>query len=190
MGQAVFSAKLVERWLEPRSVRSVALRSADDSELHPLLEPFGVEVIALEGFTVRREGKAPKPALREAYWRKIGGTLVERFPICGPGVTHGAHYAEAIILPGNETRRAKPDEIQIDGQDVVVVQTNDGLGMWVSGQAVFTLELLRRHFRPRSSRSFAVVRRDDEVIRGLYDESPDVEPVVLHSEGASSGSEL
>src|SRR5262245_32683475 len=61
MGQAVFSGKLVEQWLEPRSVRSVAVCSADDSELHPLLDRFGVEVVVLGGLIVRREGKAPRP---------------------------------------------------------------------------------------------------------------------------------
>lgn len=47
MGQALFSAELVER-LEPRSVRSVALCRKDDAVMRPMLERFkGMEVVVI-----------------------------------------------------------------------------------------------------------------------------------------------
>lgn len=39
MGQALFSARLMERF-EPRTIRSIALCARDDAELRPLLEGF------------------------------------------------------------------------------------------------------------------------------------------------------
>ena len=44
MGQAVFSPKLMERF-KPASLRSVAICTATDAVLEPLLKPFGVEVV-------------------------------------------------------------------------------------------------------------------------------------------------
>jgi hypothetical protein len=50
MGQALFSAELVRRF-EPASVRSVALCTADDSALRPLLTPYPhVEVVVMPEF--------------------------------------------------------------------------------------------------------------------------------------------
>lgn len=45
MGQALFSARLMERF-GPRSIRSVALCARDDAELRPLLEVYpGLSVV-------------------------------------------------------------------------------------------------------------------------------------------------
>jgi len=47
MGQTFFSAELVRRF-RPASIRSIALCTADDSVLRPLLERYpGIEVIVL-----------------------------------------------------------------------------------------------------------------------------------------------
>ena len=45
MGQAFFSRVLIEDRFEPRSVRTVALCAADDAELRPIAERFGIEVV-------------------------------------------------------------------------------------------------------------------------------------------------
>jgi hypothetical protein len=47
MGQAVFSAKLMERF-KPRSIRSVAICTKGDAVLEPLLAPYDVEVVVCE----------------------------------------------------------------------------------------------------------------------------------------------
>lgn len=85
-----------------------------------------------------------------------------------------AYRAEAIILPEGETRRASPDEsISLDGKRVIGVQTNLGLGMYVTGQALITGLLTEKYHRPASLESVAVVPRDDVVIRSFFEEHPD-----------------
>ena len=46
MGQALFSGELIRRF-NPKSIRSVLICSADDSVLHPLLEPFNIEIVVI-----------------------------------------------------------------------------------------------------------------------------------------------
>jgi hypothetical protein len=47
MGQAVFSAELMRK-LNPRSVRSIALCTQDDSALHPLLDAYpNVDIVIM-----------------------------------------------------------------------------------------------------------------------------------------------
>lgn len=50
-GQAYFSKLLVERRFKPRSVRSVAVCTATDSELEPVAAEHGVEVVVMDGGT-------------------------------------------------------------------------------------------------------------------------------------------
>jgi hypothetical protein len=173
-GQAVFSPGLVRDWLPVRSVTSVAVCSESDDELRRLIESLGVEVVVLAGYAARKEGKSPLRPLRERYWKALGGTLVERYPIAA------GHHAEALILPDWETQKLAPGSaVPIDGEHVVIVQTNAGLGMYVTGQALLTYELLQKHHRPAELRSVAVVPRDDMVIRHLYDPFPFLERRVL-----------
>ena len=46
LGQAVFSAELAKRF-NPKSIRSVAICSQDDSVLRPLADAYGVEVVVI-----------------------------------------------------------------------------------------------------------------------------------------------
>jgi hypothetical protein len=103
---------------------------------------------------------------------------------CIAPALHTAHYAEAIILPDRETGRAGSDEqITLGGERVIVVSSNGGLGMYVTGHAVLTAELMRWHHpNARIVKSVALVPRDDSAIRPLYDAFPDVEPEVLPPE--------
>jgi hypothetical protein len=182
-GQGIFSRYLATLRFPDSSVESVVVCSADDSELRPLVESFGVQIVILGGFAAPVEKKAPVAALREQYWRTVGGTLVERFLIVDPTATSAAHYAEAIILPERDTRRAAPDEhLTIGHEPVIILSSNGGLGMYVTGHALLTAELLRRHHPTVTMvKSVAVVPRDDAVIRGLYDPFAHVERIVLSS---------
>jgi hypothetical protein len=45
MGQAFFSRELIKACAAPRSVRTVALCSADDAVLRPIAERFGIEIV-------------------------------------------------------------------------------------------------------------------------------------------------
>jgi hypothetical protein len=45
MGQAFFSRELIKACAAPRSVRTVALCSADDAVLRPIAERFGIDIV-------------------------------------------------------------------------------------------------------------------------------------------------
>ena len=45
MGQSLFSRELIKLCAAPRSVRTIALCSADDAVLRPIAERFGIEIV-------------------------------------------------------------------------------------------------------------------------------------------------
>jgi hypothetical protein len=103
------------------------------------------------------------------YWQRVGGTLVEEFPMvrAGPGV--GARRADGLIILGTEPRLAEPSEIDtLDGEDVIVIQTKASrLGMYLMGQALFSRHLVEERFDAKSVRSVALCQADDDVLRPL-----------------------
>ena len=120
--------------------------------------------------------------MTRAYWKKVGGTLVEEFPVVRRTSTNGARYLDAIILPNGENRIAHWEDIEVEGQDVIVVQTKaKRLGMYLLGQAVFSAGLIKR-FNPSSVRSIALCRRGDSVLEELLHEYPEVEVVAMAAE--------
>jgi hypothetical protein len=116
------------------------------------------------------------------FWEGVGGLLIEEFRMVRAAATCGPRYADAVILPGRETRRI-PDGaragVTLAGEDVIVVQAKASrLGMYLMGQALFSAELVRR-FAPASVRSVALCTADDSVLRPLLAPFPHVEVVVL-----------
>jgi hypothetical protein len=66
--------------------------------------------------------------------------------------------------------------------DIVVVQTKaNRLGMYLLGQAFFSAQLVRR-FQPRSVESVALVAKDDDVLRPLFEQYPGMRVVVCPQE--------
>ena len=117
------------------------------------------------------------------YWKKVGGTLVEDFVVVHGGADHGIRVLDAIILPSEEFRIAKQNEVSIEGKDVVVVQTKaKRLGMPLLGQTLFSAELIKKFFRPRSVLSVALCTKDDAVLRTLFEKYPGMKVVVCPSE--------
>ena len=69
--------------------------------------------------------------------------------------------------------------ISIEGKDVIVVQAKAGrLGMYVMGQGVFSLGLMKR-LKPKSVRSVILCEDDDAVLGPLLKQFPDVEVVLI-----------
>ena len=88
---------------------------------------------------------------------QVRGTLVEEFPLTRRTPTSGARRADAIILPSGEHRIATADEVEIDGEHIIVVQTKVGrMGMYLMGQAVFSPQLLLHNYQPARVRSVAL----------------------------------
>jgi hypothetical protein len=117
-----------------------------------------------------------------AYWRQVGGTLVEEFPAVRRTTTCGQRLLDAVILPNGETRIAHWREVSLEGEDVIVVQAKARrLGMYLMGQAFFSAQLVEQ-FNPRSVRSVALCKEDDAVLRPLLEQYPEMQVVILQQE--------
>lgn len=117
-----------------------------------------------------------------AYWRQVGGTLIEEFPAVRRTETCGQRLLDAVILPNGETRIAHWREVTLEGKDVIVVQAKaHRLGMYLMGQALFSAQLIER-FKPASIRSVALCKRDDSVLRPLLEQYPGMQVVILQAD--------
>jgi len=113
------------------------------------------------------------------YWEQVGGTLIEEFPAVKPSATCGGRWLDAVILPNGEKHSAKASEVSLEGQDIIIVQTKaKRLGMYLMGQALFSIELMRA-FKPRTMRSIALCTATDSVLEPLLAPYPEVEVVVM-----------
>ncbi len=112
------------------------------------------------------------------YWEKVGGTIVEEFSAIPRGQNDGARILDAVIIPDGPKMRAKKSEVEIEGKDIIVVQTKaKRLGMYLMGQVVFSAELMKR-YKPRSIKSVALCKRGDSVLEPLLEAYENVEVVI------------
>ena len=106
------------------------------------------------------------------YWDRVGGTLCEEFQAVPRSPTTGQRLLDAVIVPDGPRERVHWRDLRLEGKDVVVVQAKaKRLGMYLMGQTVFSAELVKR-FNPRSVRSVALCKKDDEVLRPLLEAIP------------------
>lgn len=119
-------------------------------------------------------------AMVEAYWRRVGGTLVEEYPLTKYELDVGRRRADAVILLDGPKEQLRPQTpIPLDGREVVVVQAKTGrLGMYLLGQAFFSKLLCERR-GAASVRSVALCERDDAELRPLFEQYDNCEVVVL-----------
>lgn len=122
--------------------------------------------------------KLERPLI-EKYWNQIGGSIIFEFPMIHKSETCGPRYLDALILPKKERQILKPSEVTIEGQDIILIQAKcRRLGMYLMGQAVFSIELMRR-FKPASIRSIILCTEDDSVLRPFLSRYPEVEVVIF-----------
>ena len=115
--------------------------------------------------------------LSRKYWQSIGGTLIEEFPAVTKGDSNSRRLLDGVVILGGELRIAKASEVDIEGKDIVVIQTKvNRLGMYLMGQAFFSRELMKT-FKPKSIKTVAICGKDDTVMRDLCKEF-DIEVVV------------
>ena len=115
--------------------------------------------------------------LTRKYWQSIGGTLIEEFPAVTKGDSNSRRLLDGVVILGAENRIAKASEVDIEGKDIVVIQTKvNRLGMYLMGQAFFSRELMKT-FKPKSIKTVAICGKDDTVMRDLCKEF-DIEVVV------------
>ena len=121
------------------------------------------------------------------YWEQIGGTLVLEFQAVPPTDDQGQRLIDGVVILGGDKKEAHWSEVDIEGKDIVVIQTKVGrLGMYLMGQAVFSAELMKR-FNPRSIRSVALCERNDATLGPLLDAYPDVEVVIYPGDQEAEG---
>jgi hypothetical protein len=101
--------------------------------------------------------------LTRAYWKKVGGTLIEKFLAVPQGTGHGPRLIDAVILPNQPRRMARLQYVR--------------LGMNLMGQAFFSRELIKK-FNPSSVRSVALCTKDDIILRPMA-EAQGIEVVVM-----------
>ena len=115
--------------------------------------------------------------LTRKYWQSIGGALIEEFPAVTRGDSNSRRLLDGVVILGEENRIAKASEVDIEGKDIVVIQTKvNRLGMYLMGQAFFSRELMKT-FKPKSIKTVAICGKDDTVMRDLCKEF-DIEVVV------------
>lgn len=126
--------------------------------------------------------KHEKPLIDE-YWEQIGGTIVYEFCMVRRAQTNAPRFLDALILPNQETKIAQSSEVELEGQDIILVQAKHSrIGMYLMGQALFSVALMEK-FQPKSIRSIALCTKDDAILRPLL-ESHGVEVVVIAREKA------
>ena len=124
-------------------------------------------------------------AIRERYWRPIGGTLILEFPLVKRSPTSSPRRLDGLILP-EAPRRAvrwsefkveerKPMEEVVGGANIVAVQVKPHrLDLPLLGQTFFAVRLLER-LRPASVRGVALCTQDDAALREVFVAYPNME---------------
>jgi hypothetical protein len=117
-----------------------------------------------------------EPLLTRRYWERVcwekgRGTLLEEYCVVRPREGVSPRWIDGIIILDGNYRIAPREEhgsLGLSRHDLIVVQTKTGrLGMYLLGQALFSRELIREHFSPRSVRTVALCGRDDDVLRPI-----------------------
>lgn len=112
------------------------------------------------------------------YWKKIGGLLIEEFVAVQKGLDNGARLIDGVIVLGEQTKIHYSNFYDIEGKDIICIQTKRGrVGMYLMGQAFFSVELLRL-FKPKSIRSVLICGKDDVILRPICEKSG-IEVVVI-----------
>ena len=134
-------------------------------------------------------GKGKSMSLRETsmtvwYWEQVGGILIEEFMAVPRGTDHGQRLLDAVIVLGEEKRRMPVgSKFSLEGRDIIVVQTkNSRLGMCLMGQTVFSAQLVRRFFKPKSVQSVALCAKNDAVLQPMLEANKGCRVVVCPPE--------
>lgn len=105
--------------------------------------------------------------LTRRYWQETGGSLIEEFLAVHGGPNQGKRLLDGVIIVDGEKKIAQNGEIDIDGKDIIIIQTKaKRLGMYRMGQAVFSIKLMEA-FHPASIRSVAICTQHDSILEPL-----------------------
>ncbi len=121
--------------------------------------------------------------LTRKFWQQTGGTLIEEFPAVGHGgKDYGYRKLDGVIILGEEHAIKHYSEADINGKDIVCIQTKKNrLGMYLLGQAYFSKILLEKLFSPKSVRTIALCERNDSILLPIA-ETHGVEVVIMQAD--------
>lgn len=112
------------------------------------------------------------------YWKRVGGLLIEEYIAVNGNKEQGKRLIDGIIVLGEEHRILKDSNHNIEGKNIVIIQTKRGrLGMYLLGQSYFSKLLIERH-KPKSIRNVAICGKSDTVMEKLAKEN-NIEVVVI-----------
>ena len=119
-------------------------------------------------FYARLMSKHETP-MTEWYWKRVGGLLIEEYPVISRGANQGERRLDGVIIRDAPEGRIFCERVDISGCDVVVVQAKASrLGMSLMGQTLFSLQLVKA-LGPASAISVALCNADDAVLRPLLE---------------------
>ena len=112
------------------------------------------------------------------YWSRTGGLLIEEFLAVRKTKTNGQRLIDGVIVLNEETGIYDGNVYDIEGKDVIVIQTKRSrIGMYLLGQAYFSKFLIEK-FKPRSIKIVAICSKYDDVT-GQLAKDHKVEVVVI-----------
>ena len=79
------------------------------------------------------------------YWSNTGGLLIEEFLAVRTTKANGQRLIDGVIVLNEETRIHDSNVYNIEGKDVIVIQTKRSrIGMYLLGQAYFSKFLIEK----------------------------------------------
>jgi hypothetical protein len=101
------------------------------------------------------------------YWEQIGGLLIEEFEAVPRSKTQARRPIDGLIVLNERNAIHRGTSFDIEGKDVIVIQTKSGrIGMYLLGQAYFSKLLIARH-NPRSIKCVAICGKTDSMMEEL-----------------------
>lgn len=184
IGQAFFSRKLLLRHGSARSVRTVALCTADDTVLRPIAEDLNIEVVVVDGHEGGGSSLGRKPAWVDRWHAELGqGSRIDHLRVVRGAEDCGNQSVYAVVdvngAPGKRSGRSGAD---VRGRDLVALTTaKRRLGMYSLGEALVNRTLLLQHGGARWVRSVVLCGQSDSVMDALAAEQG-IEVVVMESD--------
>lgn len=173
IGQAFFSQRLLRDHGKARSVRTVALCTADDAVLRPIAEGLGVEVVVLEKDGRGGTSLPPNPMWVERWHKEIGrGTLYMNLRVVRRAHNRGHRSVYAVIDLDGPYRPGEPESgrrgADLAGRNLVALTTTTGRpGMYSVGEALVNRILLKRCGGANSVRSIVLCGQPDSVMEPM-----------------------
>ena len=181
MGQTLFSAALIKRKFNPRSIRAIALCKEDDPHLRSLFESPLIKAF-IKGTSIKevKVVEAPKYLQCRKWPSRRGKT--ERSMICRYwNQTKGKEKLSYDFPFTDDHSTNNPSHTQVFGAltqpdkkpHATIVHAEKGLvyiGMSLIGEALFSAILVKRKFKIRSVHSVALCEKNDTVLGQLLED--------------------